>query len=183
MVEVRADGAREAYPLYQGGDGGAKPTSALQLFFGRITLWRAAALNRLWHSRLPDFGRPTCRVAYGAEFGGLYYAVAIWTNPLARRLPQLEWMELNRMAIAPDSPKNTASRMLGWMARDIARTLSEVTTLCSYQDADVHAGTIYRASGWTATAVPMKATWNNSTRPHAGQGVLNKIRWEKSLGH
>ena len=68
----RAESVRVAYPLFQAGGGGSTPTSALDLWFDAVPLAAAKRLNRLWHSRLPEFGRPTCRVAYAAESGGLY---------------------------------------------------------------------------------------------------------------
>lgn len=180
----RVEGVRVAHPLFQVEGGGASPTSTLSLWFSEAHLKTAKALNALWHSRLPKFARPTCRVAYTAECeaNGLYYAAAIWTNPLARMLPQLEWLELNRLAIAPDAPKNTASRMLAWMARDIRKRLPAVCRLISYQDCDIHTGGIYRAAGWVATECGTGGEWNSSSKPRAK--VLcggPKQRWEKVL--
>src|SRR5262245_31881900 len=112
----RADGVREARSLFQERGSGATPTSALQLRVEPIDVADAKRLNRLWHSRLPRMAEPGCfmRVAlcFAAEFDGVYYATAIWTHPVARLLPQDTWLELRRLAIAPDAPRNTASRML-----------------------------------------------------------------------
>jgi hypothetical protein len=173
---MSADGVRLAYPLLQAGGGGSTPTSALQLFFRTVDLGTAKALNRLWHSRLPIFGRCACRVAYVAEYDGLFYAVAIWTNPLARMLPQTAWMELNRMAVAPDAPRNTPSRMLGWMARDIRHRFPAVSRLISYQDCDSHSGTIYRASGWEAVRVGNPGPWCHGSRHRLAPSLPNKVR-------
>ncbi len=184
MTEQRADSIRVVYPLFQEGGGGSIPTSALQLVFSKSSLRTAKALNRLWHSRLPEFRRPTCRIAYAAESltDGLYYACAIWTNPIARTLPQLEWIELNRFAIAPDAPKNTASRMLAWMARDIRKRFPGVTRLISYQDCESHSGTIYKAAGWTATYRSTGGEWNSKSKPRR-ESVCSgpKQRWELIL--
>lgn len=178
----RAVGVRVAHPLFQTEGSGASPTTALQLRFDEAHLKTAKALNLLWHSRLPKFARPTCRVAYTAEFDGLYYATAIWTNPLARALPQLDWLELNRMAIAPDAPKNTASRMLAWMARDVRKRFPGVCRLISYQACDYHTGVIYRASGWVPTQRLDGGEWNNASRSRS-KVVCDgpKQRWEKVL--
>jgi hypothetical protein len=182
MSESRADGVRAAHPLFQEGGSGSIPTSALCLRFSWLDLETAKALNRLWHSRMPRFGRVACRVAYGAEFEGKLYAVAIWTNPLSHSLPQMEWMELNRMAISPDAPRNTASRMLAWMARDIRKRLPDVVRLISYQDTAVHTGSIYRAAGWTATTLSAGVTWNRPSRSRKPtQSAAPKQRWEKLL--
>jgi hypothetical protein len=182
-VSIRAEGVRVAYPLFQAEGGGSTPTSALQLYFRAVELSEARQLVKLWHSRLPRFGRFACRVAYGAEFDGVFYAAAIWTNPLSRKLPQMTWLELNRMAVAPDAPRNTPSRMLAWMARDIRERLPEVETLVSYQDTEAHTGCIYRAAGWSATRRLEGDTWDRPSRPRAdSQTVAPKHRWEKELG-
>jgi hypothetical protein len=181
-MAICGDGVRVAYPLFHEEGDGSTPISPLQLFFRPIDLSTAKRLNRLWHSRLPRAGRLTCRVAYAAEFAGRFFAVAIWTNPVARLLPQWTWLELNRFAIAPDAPKNTASRMLGWMTRDIRLRLPEVERLISYQDMDVHAGTIYRACGWTASQESSGGEWCVPTRwVRPTQSASPKRRWEKVI--
>jgi hypothetical protein len=177
-----ADGVRVARPLFQEEGSGSTPTSALQLWFVQIDLDLAKDLNRLWHSRLPKCGKPACRAAYAAEFGGLFYAVAIWTNPLARKLPQYTWHELNRMAIAPDAPRNTASRMLAWMARDIKQRFPDAQRLISYQDLDVHTGIIYRAAGWIDSVESSGGEWDRPSRwVKKTQSAAPKKRWDKEL--
>jgi hypothetical protein len=179
---TRADGVRVAYPLFQAGGGGSTPTSALQLYFRETDLKTAKALVRLWHSRLPRCG-PACRVAYVAEFDGLFFAAATWERPKARLLPQTTWLELARLAVAPDAPRNTASRMLGWMVRDIRRRFPAIVRLVSYQDVDVHTGSIYRAAGWAPTVRTKFTSWKHHLRPSRGpdQSTADKQRWEKSL--
>ena len=194
MSVQRGDGVRVAYPLFQVEGGGSTPTSPLDLRLYPISFDEAKALNRLWHSRLPRLGTGFVKnqpfLCYGAEHGGHWFAVAIWSNPVARNLPQGTWLELRRLAIAPDAPRNTASRMLGVMTKLIRKARPEVVRLVSYQDTEVHTGTIYRAAGWTSTTVSGKGDWNrpNSrnlngkprTRPKA-QSEAPKQRWEKCL--
>lgn len=187
-METRADGVRVAYPLFQAEGDGSTPISALQLRIEGIGYRDAKALNRLWHSRLPMIRTPTAMMAtgsrcYGAEFGGLWYAVAIWMNPLARMLPSDgSWLELRRMAVAPDAPPNTASRMLGIMARIIHKECPAVTRLISYQDTAVHTGGIYKAAGWTATRLSEGGEWNRPSRyTPAVQSGAPKQRWEKVI--
>ena len=104
--------------------------------------------NAAWHSRLPHVQRGPWRLAFVSHYRYTVFAVAFWHNPSARGLPQ-DWLELRRMAVAPDAPHCTASHMLGRMRRQIRTLLPEVTRLISYQDQDVHTGIIYRAAGWT----------------------------------
>lgn len=182
---MSADSIRVMHPLFQTGEGGSIPTSALSLWLEEISFERAKELNRLWHSRLPRFGTGFIDnqpfLCYAATFGGMIYAVAIWSNPVARNLPQTAWMELRRLAIGP-APKNTASRMLAIMARLIRRKRPLVVRLVSYQDLGVHTGTIYRAAGWVPTIVNADGNWNRPGRSRpVAQSVASKQRWEKML--
>ena len=187
----RAESAPVARPPHQAGGGGSIPTSALSIRVERTTLVYALELNRLWHSRLPEFGTgcfPPDRcekshVCFAGSDGHMVYAVAIWSKPAARRLPQRTWLELRRFAIAPDAPRNTGSRMLRVMALLIRRERPSVRKLISYQDTEAHVGTIYRASGWVPVEQDRKGArhWNMPSRPRpAAEFTADKIRWEKS---
>lgn len=182
-VSERAEGVRVAHPLFQAGGDGSQPISALQLRFGPTNLTTARRLTRAWHSRLPILDRRVSTWdAFAAEGpDGLFYAAAVWGRPVARHLPQDgSCLELRRFSIAPDAPKNTASRMLGWMAREMRRR--GIVRLVSYQDADVHAGTIYAAAGWTPVRCDRGGrSWAGRRKQGVGRRVLRKVRWEKSL--
>ena len=190
---TRVDSTRVVLPLFQADDDGSIPISPLHLRIGRISIERAKALNHAWHSQLPIFETGFCQNgwAYGAEYKNRYYAVAIWSNPVALNLPQQAWLELRRFAIAPDAPKNTASRLLRIMRTRITRDFPLVERLVSYQDEDRHLGTIYKASGWVPThrhaggswSRPMATNLNGSsrTRPDLNGATGPKIRWEYSL--
>jgi hypothetical protein len=174
-----------AHPLFQAEGGGSTPTSALQLTLYPVSLDTAICLNRRWHSRLPRLdSRVANWCAWAAEFDGLYYGVGIWSLPIARALPQDgTWMELRRLAIAPDAPKNTASRMLRVMAMLVRRARPAAMRLVSYQDTEAHTGGIYRAAGWTMTDTSdSNTTWTWSGRPRPkAQSDAPKVRWEKPL--
>ncbi len=173
---------RVVHPLFQTEGGGSIPTSPLQLTFGEITLSQAKQLNEFWHSRLPGYTQTQAIACYGAEFKGLFYAIAIWSNPSSASLPS-NWIELKRMAISQDAPKNTASRMISWMVKDIRKSRPLCPKLISYQDTEVHAGTIYKASGWCAAHVSKGDTWQGrKNRPRSiEQTTSPKVRWEFDL--
>jgi hypothetical protein len=181
------DGLRIVQPLFQAEGGGSIPTSALQLHLHRIDFEKAKELNRRWHSRLPRFGTGCVKrmpfLCYGASFEDVLYAVAIWSNPAARLLPQKTWLELRRLAIAPDSPKNTGSRMLRIMAMLVRSERPELERLISYQDTEAHTGCIYRAAGWVMVDTTASCTdWNMPGRPRPeSQSKSPKVRWEKVL--
>ena len=177
---------RFMHPLYQAGDGGSIPTSPLQLRVTSIPFLLAKQLNQVWHSRLPRFGTGFIQnqpfLCYGAQYLGVIYAVAIWSNPVARNLPQQTWLELRRLAVAHDAPRYTASWMLGIMARMIREVKPQVERMVSYQDTEVHKGTIYKAAGWTATTINTNGNWTRTKRPRPkAQSLAPKQRWEKRL--
>jgi hypothetical protein len=175
-------------PSNQTGEGGSIPTSALQLWVERIDTEIALVCNACWHSRLPRLGRGAVRIPF-PSFGAMYrdqlYAVAIWSNPVARLLPQREWLELRRLALAPAAPRFTASWMLGVMVRLIHRTMPHVTTLVSYHDTSVHCGIIYSAAGWTRDALTRGKDWRTPARPGRPHAVslAPKVRWVRILRH
>lgn len=181
------DDARIACPLFQAEYGGEVPTSALQLVFSKCNELDLVSLNAIWHSRLPRLGNSHFRICYNAMFNYRIYAVSGWSNPVARRLPQREWLELRRFAIAPDAPRYTASRMLGWMRRDIIKRFPEVVRLISYQDLDAHQGTIYKASGWRQAEgykLLSRGGIGWATRPRKGrtnQCITPIMRWEMQI--
>ena len=180
-MNTRADSVRVAHPLFQAEGGGSTPTSALQLQVFGCPIRDAVRLNRKWHSRLPVLSNWQACEAYSAEFEGVRYAVAIWSHPVARLLNGKGMWELRRMAIAPDAPRNTASRMLSVMSRLIRKARPDIATLISYQDTDVHKGTIYKASGWSPRLMSDSQTkWSMPNREREDGPASNspKVRWE-----
>jgi hypothetical protein len=184
-----ADDVRDSMPLFRSGCGGAIPTSALQLHVSRCNVHRACQLNELWHSRFPKIDwsnvvRNKDSACYVAEYDDVAYATAIWSSPIAaNRLSEGSTaLELRRMAVCCDAPANTASRMLGIMRRLIFRDFPHITLLVSYQDTEVHQGTIYKASGWRAVAQNKGTSWSNNKRSrNKEQSMADKIRWELRL--
>lgn len=177
----RAESIRVMHPLFQAGEGGSTPTSALQLSVQPIESRHAGALNRLWHSRLPKVKHEMMSFCYAAEFQNIIYAVAMWGNCVARMLPR-DWLELRRLAISPDAPPNTASRMLSVMTRLIRHRYPECTRLVSYQDCSAHKGVIYRAAGWIPTRLSEGGEWTRPSKYYPKvQSASPKQRWEKAL--
>jgi hypothetical protein len=169
-------------PVHPAG-GGSNPTSPLQFQIVEIPLKTALQLNETWHSRMPKCP-PFAKVSYGAIFDNVYYACAMWSNPIARLLPQYTWLELRRLAISNDAPKNTASRMIKVMTHLVRKKYPEVVKLISYQDEDVHEGTIYKASGWyIGKRAKTHKGWYRVKYPYPdmNKSYSPKTRWEKDL--
>lgn len=180
-----ADDARIACPLFQAEYGGEVPTSALQLHVGKINRKLFQELNRAWHSRLPECTNCFEGLCYGAEYGNKYYAVGWFSHPIAMQHADGNTWELRRMAIAADAPKNTASRFMAIMIRLLKRDHPELTRIISYQDTEVHKGTIYKASGWSPTRLSVAGEQNWMKRRGKPQNNLQttsaKVRWELDL--
>ena len=181
------DSIRVVHTLFREEGDGSIPISPLQLSINKMPKQLAVMLNELWHSRLPDISNWQNCECFAADFGNRYYAVAMWSIPSARGLNGMGWYELRRMAIAPDAPKNTASRMIKIMRETIKKERPEIIKLISYQDTDVHLGTIYKASGWKVGNVGERideTKKHNNWKTRKGrknQSTAPKIRWEYDL--
>jgi hypothetical protein len=68
------------------------------------------------------------------------------------------------------------------MEKYIKKNLPAVERLISYQDTEVHHGTIYKASNWEVGRITSGDDWvRNNRYRQASQTASIKIRWEKSL--
>jgi hypothetical protein len=165
------------------------PTSPKEFNFEIIRAQFACDMNERWHSRLPlihwsNVVRNTHYVCYGAFYKGEIYAIAIWSSPVAqnRFTYGKQMLELRRMAISQDCPKNTATRMLSFMRKDIQNRFDDVAMLISYQDTAVHIGTIYKADNWIAVHESPGLEWNTEKRSRSvEQSLAPKIRWEYKI--
>ena len=167
-------------------DGGSIPTSPLQFDIKEIGVKTACELNSRWHSRLPlidwsNVVRNRYYVCYGALFEQSWYAIAIWSSPVNQNFNLAETLELRRMAINENAPKNTASRMIRVMIQLIRKRYPLIAKLISYQDTEVHSGTIYRASGWRGASRTKYQAWDKSRNRTESQSKADKIRWEYQL--
>jgi hypothetical protein len=149
----------------------------------------ACMLNELWHSRLPDIHwsnvvRNKKYVCYVFKYKQAIVGTAIWSSPVAANRFKNGWnmLELRRMALSDVCPKNTATYTISQMIKQIKIKFPDLVKLVSYQDKEVHLGTIYKASNWVAaTDVPL-LDWNTSKRKRNNlQSTSAKVRWEYSL--
>lgn len=170
-------------------DGVSIPTSPLQFKVEKMSAINASKLNMKWHSRLPiidpsNITRNTHYVCFGAYYNSVCFACAIWSSPVAqnRFTYGKNILELRRLAISDVCPKNTASRFIKVMVLIIKKEMKTINRLISYQDIDVHKGTIYKASGWKPTNETKLMDWSNTTRKRTKlQSNAAKIRWELIL--
>ena len=161
------------------------PKSPTLLNLKEVGVDYAMQRNLEWHSRLPETSkgnmlRNTHAIFYGAEFKDHCFAVGMWTTPVAnnRMSKDHTWLELRRLAIASDAPKYTATWIISKMIKDIKKRFPEITMLVSYQDTEVHNGTIYKASNWILDSKSKFQEWTNETRKrNTLQTKADKIRW------
>ena len=179
---LSGDSIRVVHPLFPVEGDGSIPISPLQLHFGDCSLDYAKAFNKKYHSRLPVFRQTIAKACFSAIYKNRYYACAIWSNPSSAMIDKT-WIELKRFVITDDAPKNTASRMMSWMVREIKKRFPECPRIISYQDPQVHDGTIYKASGWVNTGSRKSGGFSNTKVRYRekDQAPGDKIRWEKML--
>jgi len=165
---------------------GLFPKSPREMEVVKIRPQLASELNALWHSRLPEIHwsnivRNRNYICYGALFDWRYFAVAIWSSPVNQNFDFDTVLELRRLATAPDAPRFTPTWMLGKMVHLIRMTFPRVERLISYQDTEVHKGTIYRAANWFIASETKFQPWDKSRERNKSQSTADKIRWEYSL--
>ncbi len=166
-----------------------QPKSPKEMNLREVGLVFVMEHNERWHSRLPTTNKDNLlrnahKVFYGAEYKDHCFAVAIWTDPVAanRMSKDYKWLELRRLAISPDAPKFTATWMISKMIKDIKTRFPDITRLVSYQDTEVHTGTIYAAANWKKDAVSKFQDWTTEKRKrNALQSKSDKIRWVYQL--
>lgn len=151
----------------------------------------ACELNDKWHSRLPyihwsNVVRNTHYICFGAKVKGTeeYVAVGIWSSPVAQNRFKFgkQMLELRRMAISEVCPKNTATHMLRFMRQWIRLNFQDVAMLVSYQDTEVHQGTIYKADNWVSASLSEGLSWTTAKRTRSKeQSLAPKVRWEYKL--
>lgn len=160
-----------------------KPNDFKEIKVVEITPILASELNNMWHSRLPKIHWSNItRNRYSINFALLYkknyIGCAIWSSPVNQHFDIEKTLELRRMAISDFCPKNTATWMLSKMIEIIKTKIPLVADLISYQDTEVHLGTIYKAANWFIDGETKFATWQNKRKRNNDQSQANKIRWK-----
>lgn len=110
---------------------------------------------------------PNSQLHLGAFIGARLVGVAQFGPPmdrsklvgLVRETPWNGMMELNRLALIDETPRNTESRFLSVCFRMIRQNAPHIQWVLSFADAtQCGDGTIYRAAGFVLTAVKVNKT-------------------------
>ena len=178
-------------PLFHGDAEYEPPKSARDLECTEIDMRLAAELNRTWHSMLPrtDLGNLLCgnmSAAYGFAYRDRWYGVAIYSQPIVRALCDGKTIELRRLAICNEAPKNTATRFMAETRKLVRVKYPHLRKVISYQAVDVHHGTIYKAGNWREVgkivdARPQRLPGSKQRATGPLQTKSRKVRWEIDL--
>lgn len=157
---MSGDDVQVAFSLFQESRGGAVPTSPHQLEFKPIkyhTAMNVVVKNHYLHRKSP------ATWCFGAYFERELLGVCVIGKPASYTATKgvcgenkkSDVYELNRLWLDDVCPKNSESRFIGW----VLRQLPKGTVLISYADTDQnHIGIIYRATNWVYTGLSDKHT-------------------------
>ncbi len=151
---MSVDGVIETHQLFQTEDGGAVPTSTHQLELKEINHATAQSAINKWHYLAGTGFLASYR--FGVFYGGYNKGVITYGIPNAANLKgvytqdtQHEYMELTRLALAPELPKNSASRVIGVSLRLLKQREPNLKGVVTYADTEQgHEGTIYKATNF-----------------------------------
>ena len=121
------------------------------------------------------------KLCYALVYQDVVYGVGIWSHPVSNYRDAKRHLELRRLVIPDYAPKNTASRMLALMVRDIRKRFTQYSACISYQDTEVHLGTIYKAAGWISLGSSKSGDWSHRGANRINQSLAPKVLWVKSL--
>lgn len=166
---------------------GAIPISALHIHPIPWTIAKSFLVERHYLHRIPL----RCRVSLGVFSSDKLMAplvgVMMWGNPIAaNRIKDGEFgLELTRMFLTDECPKNSESRCLGFARRWIKKHFPEKKFLLAYSDIEGmgHKGTIYKAAGWTMDRITVAMSWKNRPEKKGRDRGSNtrKLRWRLDL--
>ena len=124
---------------------------------------------------------PGDKFCLGIFNGMSLMGVMIFGRPVARNEDQVETLELTRMFIF-DSPKNSESRAIKLAVNWIKLHHPHVKRLIAYAACEVHEGTIYKASNWTALGANRSRRGDWASREGRIKDVMGKkYKFERIL--
>lgn len=143
------------------------------------TVARKAVLE--WHSHHDP--HVVDRLCLGAFTGGALVAVAVLASPVAGALDDGETWEVTRVAVGPDAPPHTCSRLVGAATR--TGLAAGLTLLVSYTRIDER-GSCYRAANWRPVAIVSGRRHDAGNRAcrwlpglyEPSTEIVDRVRWE-----
>ena len=179
-----ADSSMAELPLFQVEDGGSIPTSALQLYFRKISSRTAAKAYQLWHY-LGD-QEFISQINFGAYWEGKLEGAISYGPPNATDLAgywdrntQGGWWEIKRLVMSPLCPKNSESRFIAITIKLLCKIATVKGIITYADDGQGHQGTIYKASGFELIGMtsPKKDFWVNGKIQQRGKTKQVEGEW------
>lgn len=123
------------------------------------------------------------RFGAGVLNGSMLVAVVMVGRPVARMLDASRVVEVNRLCVRTDVPRdlvwNVASMLYGWAAREAKKRGFEKIITYTLES---EVGTTLRAAGWTPEARTRAEQWGRPSRRRADSDLaVPKIRWSREL--
>lgn len=145
-------------------DGGATPTSPLQLFIKLVEKKVVAQAYKKWHY-LGDKGFLST-YDFGVYFGGNLVGGISYGIPNAKNIKGLyssrtqeAYLELTRLALSDACPKNSESRVISVTLKKVKKLRPSLVGVVTYADTKYkHTGVIYRASNFSYLGVTAQKT-------------------------
>lgn len=152
-MSLCGDSSTAELPLFQGGDGGAIPTSPLQLFVREVNNITATNFYRQWHYLGETQFIST--INFGAFYDNYCRGVISFGAPNAKKMrgfydenTQHGWWEIKRLAMDDACPKNSESRFIAVSIKLLLK-IFRVRGLVTMADSSIgHRGIIYKATGF-----------------------------------
>lgn len=151
----------------------------------------ADACVRAWHYSGKPYAKSRVHLGvtlHGRIVGAMQLGPAIDTRRVLSLVPGTTWdgyLELNRMALSDEAPRNSESRCLAIMARIIRKNAPHVEWIVSYSDAtQCGDGAIYRAAGFLLTGCrPNSTLWRTPDGEIVSDvGIRTSDRLRERLG-
>jgi len=128
------------------------------------------------------YAPPGARACLGVWHGDRLVGVLMFGRPVARIEDQRYTLELTRMVLLDECPRNSESCILALAARWVRRHVPDVCRLIAYADPGRgHKGTIYRAAGWRLVGMTRSSSWTRIGRPRRDAAPGPKFKFELLL--
>jgi len=129
------------------------------------------------------YSPPGARLRIAVYYDGRCVGGMLFGRPIARNIDQWTTLELTRMYLLDECPRNSESRCLGQAAKMIRQMFPEVKQLIAYSDPSYgHQGTIYKAAGWVFDGMTTGGAWIRSDgAPRRNKATSPKLKWVKDL--
>lgn len=134
----------DSMPVFQAGGSGASPTPALHFYCDNKDA-RQFVCQHHYSGKCPP-----SKFYFSAKVNNQRVGVCVFNIPQLPKIAKCYGvdLELNRLVLLDDCPKNSESRFIGWALRWLRKN-TQYKKVISYADPRFgHRGTIYRASNF-----------------------------------